>query len=172
MIRPPLPIVNRRRLFTWLCAVGVASLQAAGAAWPAGDRPVPRFVSIKSGEVNVRSGPGERYPVKWKYIQPGLPVEIIAEWETWRKIRDWEGAEGWVHSALLSGKRSVIVVGDTRTLYRRADIDSPPVVRLKPGIVAEIEDCDRDWCRVEVRNYRGWLRRGDVWGLYPDEIIE
>lgn len=146
--------------------------QSAFAQSSDGARSVPRFVSVRASEANVRTGPGERYPVNWKYVQPGVPVEIIAEWDVWRKIRDWEGQEGWIHSALLTIKRRVIVTGDTRTLYRRADAASPPVVLLKPGIVAEVEDCEPAWCRVEVRNYRGWLRREDIWGVYPDEIIE
>lgn len=138
----------------------------------AGERVVPRFVSLKADEVNVRVGPGKQYPLKWTYVVSGVPVEVIAEWDNWRKIRDWEGQEGWVHSALLSAKRTVIVTGEKRTLYRRADTKSPPVVRLRPGIIAEVEDCNDGWCRVEVRNYRGWLKRGDFWGVYPGEIIE
>jgi SH3-like domain-containing protein len=136
------------------------------------ERPVPRFVSLKADEVNVRVGPGKQYPLKWTYVVSGVPVLIIAEWDNWRKIRDWEGQEGWVHSALLSAKRTVIVTGEKRTLYRRADAASPPVVRLRPGIIADIEDCNEGWCRVEVRNYRGWLKRGDFWGVDPAEIIE
>ena len=132
----------------------------------------PRFVSLKADEVNVRVGPGKQYPVKWTYVVSGVPVLIIAEWDNWRKIRDWEGQEGWVHSALLSAKRTVIVTGEKRTLYRRADASSPPVVRLRPGIIADVEDCNDGWCRVEVRNYRGWLKRGDFWGVNPGEIIE
>lgn len=151
-----------------MLAAGPAALAQSGD----GARPVPRFVSVKAGEANVRAGPGERYPVNWKYVQAGVPVEVIAEWDTWRKIRDWEGQEGWIHSALLTVKRRVIVTGETRTLYRRADAASPPVVRLEPGMVAEVEDCEPVWCRVEVRNYRGWLRRQDIWGIYPEEIIE
>lgn len=138
----------------------------------AGERSVPRFVSIKADEANVRVGPGRRYPVKWTYVMSGVPVEIIAEWENWRKIRDWEGQEGWVHSAMLTSKRTVIVTGEKRILYRRADETSPPVVRLQPGIIAEVEDCNEGWCRIEVRNYRGWLKRGGFWGVYPEEIID
>ncbi len=138
----------------------------------AGERPVPRFVSLKADEVNVRVGPGRQYPLKWTYVVAGVPVKIIAEWDNWRKIRDWEGQEGWVHSALLSTKRTIIVTGEKRTLYRRADSASPPVVRLRPGIIAEVEDCIDGWCRVEVRNYRGWLKRGDFWGVAPDELID
>ena len=134
-------------------------------------RPVPRFVSLKSDDVNARIGPGKRYPVKWKYVRKGLPVEIIAEYELWRKIRDWEGQESWVHAAMLTGKRRVIVTGETRTLHRRADASAPAVVRLKPGMVADVENCGEIWCRVEVRNYRGWLKRTDIWGVYPEEEI-
>ena len=134
--------------------------------------PVPRFVSLKASEVNARAGPGKRYPVKWKYVRPGLPVEIIAEYETWRKIRDWEGGESWVHRAMLSGARRVIVTGGVRTLYRRAEDDAPAVARLKPGMIAQIEDCADGWCRVEVRNYGGWLKYSDVWGVYPDETVD
>lgn len=163
----------RRKLLLSLLATGIAGLGIdSGLAQSESGQTVPRFASIKASEANVRTGPGERYPVRWTYVQAGLPVEIIAEWEPWRKIRDWDGQEGWVHRALLTAKRRVIVNGETRTLYRRADRSSPPVVLLQPGIVADIEDCDPEWCRVEVRNYRGWLRRDEVWGLYPDEIIE
>ena len=167
--------MSRPRTPAILPAVFAAILLAASAASAQSntqDRPLPRFVSLKSHEVNARAGPGTRYPVKWKYVRLGLPVEIIAEYETWRKIRDWEGAESWVHSAMVTGKRRVMVTGKTRTLHRRADEAAPAVVRLKPGIIAEIEDCGATWCRVEVRNYRGWLKRGDVWGLYPGEEIK
>jgi SH3-like domain-containing protein len=132
----------------------------------------PYFVSLKADKVNVRVGPGKRYRLKWTYVQAGVPVEIIAKWDHWRMIRDWEGQEGWIHSAMLTGKRTVIVTGEPRMLLRRADDKSPPVVRLQPGMVAEIEDCPEGWCRVEVRNFRGWLKRGQFWGVYPDEIIE
>lgn len=151
------------------------SLLAAALAFApagAGERPVPRFVSLKADQVNVRVGPGKRYPLKWTFVVAGVPVEVIAEWDNWRKIRDWEGEEGWVHTAMLSSKRTVIVTGKKRILFRRADNTSPPVVRLQPGIIAEIEDCIEGWCRIEVRNYRGWLKRGGFWGVYPDELID
>lgn len=135
-------------------------------------RPVPRFVSLKATEVNARAGPGKRYPVKWKYVRPGLPVEIIAEYETWRKIRDWEGQESWVHRAMLSGVRRLIVTGEVRTLRRRAEEAAPAVVRLEPGMIADVEDCGDGWCRVEVRNYRGWLKYSEVWGVYPGEVVD
>ncbi len=164
-----------RAVFASLIVLAAASIAQPGAARAAGDSnplPVPRFVSLKASEINARTGPGKRYPVKWKYVRSGLPVEIIAEYETWRKIRDWEGEESWVHRAMLSGARRVIVTGAIRTLYRRAEDDAPAVVRLKPGMIAEVEDCEDGWCRVEVRNYRGWLKYSDVWGVYPGEVVD
>jgi SH3-like domain-containing protein len=136
------------------------------------DRPPSKFVTVKADKANVRAGPGKRYPVRWVFVQPGVPVEILAEYDNWREIRDWEGQEGWIHVAMLSRKRNVIVTGKKRTLYRRADASSAPVVALEPGIIAELENCNKDWCRVQVRNNRGWLRRGEFWGIEPGEDIE
>ena len=171
------PYLNRRTLViaaaaAVVLAVAATLFYAARDRQADGDRPPSRFVTVKADKANVRAGPGKRYPVRWVFVQPGIPVEILAEYENWRQIRDWEGQEGWIHAAMLSRKRSVIVTGEKRTLYRRADAASPPVVTLKPGIVAEIEDCNEEWCRVEVRNNRGWLRRGEFWGIEPGEVIE
>lgn len=171
------PYLNRRTLAivaiaAIVLAVGIALFYAARSRQADDDKPPSRFVTVKPDKANVRAGPGRRYPVRWVFVQPGIPVEILAEYENWRQIRDWEGQEGWMHAAMLSRKRSVIVTGEKRTLYRRADATSPPVVTLEPGIVAEIEDCNEEWCRVEVRNNRGWLRRGEFWGIEPGEVIE
>lgn len=167
MIRPPIPVLLCLALLLLLSAGVLAPVPGIS-----GELPVPRFASIKADEANVRVGPGTQYPLKWTYVVPGVPVEIIAEWDNWRKIRDWEGQEGWVHTAMLSPKRTIIVTGEKRTLYRRADAASPPVVRLRPGIIADVEDCIKGWCRIEVRNYRGWLKRSDFWGVGPDETLD
>ena len=133
--------------------------------------PVVRFGSLRADDVNVRAGPGVRYPVKWKFVQRNMPVQIIAEFDTWRKIRDWEGAEGWVHRAMLSSRRSVILVDSGQTLRKAADDEAPAVARLSPGIVATIARCKRDWCSVGVQGYEGWIKRLNVWGLYPGEKL-
>ncbi|MFT6579674.1 MAG: SH3-like domain-containing protein [Alphaproteobacteria bacterium] len=130
---------------------------------------LPRFVSLHSDEVNVRAGPGVRYPVKWVFVRRRLPVEITAEFETWRKVRDSSGAEGWVHRAMLSGRRSIVVVDKQTTMRRLPKAGSPAIARLDPGIVARIERCDLAWCSVETQGYDGWVRRDGVWGLYKDE---
>lgn len=130
-----------------------------------------RYASLRANEVNVRAGPGVRYPVKWKFVQRHMPVQVIAEFDTWRKIRDWEGAEGWVHRAMLSAKRSLIIVGRGRTMRRHADERAPAVARLAPGMVAVVLKCPNEWCKIEAQGYEGWIRRAGVWGLKPNERV-
>ncbi len=144
-------------------AVSAAGRDIAGKA--------EHYASLRSNEVNVRAGPGVRYPVKWKFVQRYMPVQILAEFDTWRKIRDWEGAEGWVHRAMLSVKRSLIIVGRSRTMRRHADESAPAVARLAPGMVAVVLKCPNDWCKIEAQGYEGWIRRAGVWGLKPNENI-
>lgn len=131
-----------------------------------------RFASLRADEVNVRAGPGVRYPVKWVFVRKTLPVAITAEFESWRKIRDSEDAEGWVHRAMLSAKRSVLIMDQTRTMRRSASEKSPAVAQLTPGIVAQIESCDGRWCELEVEGYSGWVRQPGLWGLRKSEVIE
>ena len=130
-----------------------------------------RFVSLRSNEVNVRVGPGVRYPVKWVFRQKAIPVEIVQEYNTWRKIRDWEDAEGWVHRAMLSSKRSVIFRGRTTTMRRRSSDDAPAIARVGRGMVGHLERCTPAWCQVEVAGYKGWVRRDGLWGLRVSEVI-
>lgn len=132
---------------------------------------VPRYVSLRSDEVNVRTGPGVRYPVKWVFVRKFMPVEVIADYDTWRKIRDWEGAEGWVHRAMLSSRRHVITVGEVSTLRQSPTEKSRAVAKLENGVVAEVEACDADWCKLSVGGYEGWLKRASLWGLKRDETV-
>ena len=131
-----------------------------------------RFASLRADDVNVRAGPGVRYPVKWKFVQRNMPVQVIAEYETWRKIRDWEGAEGWVHRAMLSSKRSLIMVGHGQTLRRDATDDSAAVARLATGYVVTVSRCGLDWCEVDADGYEGWVKRDGVWGVFPGEKLQ
>jgi SH3-like domain-containing protein len=134
--------------------------------------PLPRFVTLRSGEVNARTGPGVRYPVEWVFVRKEMPVEITAEFDTWRRIRDWEGSEGWVHQSMLSGKRGVVIRGETRTLRREARADAPMVARAQPGVMGWLHKCQGDWCQVELQGYRGWLTRSEIWGVYANERVE
>src|SRR5688572_22232209 len=126
--------------------------------------PLPRFVSLRADSVNLRVGPSARYPIEWIYVRRDLPVEIIAEFDTWRRIRDPAGTEGWVHSSMLSGRRTAVVTGDIRPLLRtmeKADVKADLVASLEPGVVVSIERCPQGAgaCRVEVDGLDGWLSR-------------
>src|SRR5215470_13064884 len=119
--------------------------------------PIPRFASLRSDEVNVRTGPGTRYPVDWVFKRKLMPVEIVAEYENWRKIRDWQGASGWVHQSLLTGKRSFIIPAHAASLHKTPANSAEVVAKLEPEVMGEIRSCSGDWCRVRVTSgVSGW----------------
>ena len=132
---------------------------------------VQRFASIRANDVNVRAGPGVRYPVKWKFVQRHAPIEVIAQYDTWRTIRDWEGGEGWVHRAMLENKRSLILTGGEQTMRRRPSDSAPAIARLSTKMIVLVKRCDLDWCYVSAHDHEGWIRRKGLWGLYPKETI-
>jgi SH3-like domain-containing protein len=135
--------------------------------------PIPRFVSLRSNNVNVHVGPGKNYPVEWKYVRMNLPVEIIAEFDTWRKIRDVDGTETWVHKSLLSSKRHGIVLQKIRNLRDTPEDNSKVRAKLEPGVLIKLIECTTGWCKVEAQKdtskYKGWLKRSALWGVYPEE---
>lgn len=133
--------------------------------------PVPRFVSLASDRVNVRFGPGKEFEIAWVFALQGLPVQIVAEFDTWRKIQDHEGDTGWVHSSLLSSRRTIMIRDQLRELKRTPSDDSRVVLRAEPGVVGRLFDCEENWCRVEIAGQRGWLRREEFWGTIPGEIV-
>ena len=136
--------------------------------------PLPRFASLKTDEVNLRSGPGLRYPIDWVYKRRDLPVEIQREFEVWRLISDQEGVKGWVHQATLVGRRTFVVTGAEQTIRADAQDTAAAVARLKPGVIGRLRACEPNaaWCQVQVGDYRGWLRRDQLWGSYPGEAIQ
>ena len=154
-------------------AACAASEIATGAA---SGLPVPRFVSLKSDRVNVRGGPNKDQDVRWVYTRAGMPVEITAEFENWRRIRDWEGAEGWVYHSLLSGKRTAVVLPKEKDelvpLYYSADGEAAVVAKLQAGVQATLKSCTGTWCRVSGKNFDGWIRQERLWGAYPNEKVE
>ncbi|MDH3234877.1 MAG: SH3 domain-containing protein [Alphaproteobacteria bacterium] len=166
---------SRRAVFAGLAiAVGLAALALAAVPSSAAEkkRPIPRFVAVKTGKVNVRTGPGARYPVQWVLRRRYLPLLVIAEFETWRRVRDWEGATGWVHQATLTGRRTVIVTGRRRVLRRRPADNAPAVAHLEPKVIARLLACGRRWCRVQVKGHRGWLARTEFWGVRKGEVFK
>ncbi|HEX6977811.1 MAG TPA: SH3 domain-containing protein [Alphaproteobacteria bacterium] len=158
-------------LLSFLAAVGPGAAHAQPRSHTGESLPLPRYVSLRSDEVNVRTGPGVRYPVEWVFTRRHMPVEVIQEFEHWRKIRDVEGTEGWVHQSMLSGRRYALVTGEVRTLRRRPEADAPVVARVEPGVVGEIVECEGQWCRIDAGGIRGWLPRNEFWGVYPNETL-
>ena len=166
--------------------IGASSLAHAQVGSDSG-LPIPRFVSIKSGEANVRVGPGRDFRVDWVFTRVGLPVEIVAEFDNWRRIRDADGTEGWIFGALLSGRRTAVVApwltsetgaadaeASALTLRKGPSADARPVARLGAGVLGEIEECNGEWCRFQPRKSKvsGWLRQVELWGVYPGETFE
>lgn len=136
--------------------------------------PLPRFVSIKSDAANVRRGPGPDFPLLWQYQRPNLPLEIVSEYDDWRRVRDHQGEEGWMKASLLSGARTVIVRRSAHAVNLRAvpDATGGVVALVQPGVVGTLKACKGDWCEVEVDKYDGWLPRDQIWGVYPFEFRE
>jgi len=138
--------------------------------------PVPRYVSLKSDHVNVRAGPTKDNDVSWVYIRAGLPVEITAEFENWRRVRDSEGSEGWVYHSLLSGRRTAVVTMKTKDelapLYDSANPKSAVAARLQAGVVAQVKKCGSGWCHVSGNGFDGWIQQERLWGVYADEKVD
>lgn len=131
--------------------------------------PLPRFAALRADEANVRVGPGTDYPIQWVFVRAGVPVEITAEHDNWRRIRDADGAVGWIHRSLLTGARTVLITGGIQTLRRGPSQAATPVAKAEPGVLGRLRECNGDWCRIEVDGHRGWLPRTAVWGVYRDE---
>ena len=131
--------------------------------------PLPRFASLAGERINVRTGPGKQYPIRWIYARAGLPVKIVQEFDTWRKIEDQEGDQGWVHVSLLSGRRTVLVQGGIQELLRTPDAAGRVLARAEPGVVARLMNCAASWCELEVEGFRGWMERSDLWGVLESE---
>ncbi len=139
--------------------------------------PLPRFVSVGSEKTHVRAGPGEKYPIKWVIERKALPVEIVLEFENWRKIRDFDGQEGWVFHSLLSGERTgFIKVKDRAPVYQKPydkiDENSVLSIYLEPSVLIEIKECNGMWCAIESSGFTGWLQRKYIWGVYESENFD
>lgn len=143
--------------------------------------PVPRFVSLKSDRVNLRNGPGTDYPTGWVYRRAGLPLEVIKEFETWRQVRDAEGATGWILQSFLSGRRTALVLP-----WERKEGTPPPLVpimaddsvhanvvaNVEAGVIADLHACDGRWCRVTVDQFSGYIEQKKLWGVYEGETFK
>lgn len=139
--------------------------------------PVPRFVSLKSDKVNVRRGPSTDQAIVWVFSRAGLPVEVIAESDNWRRVRDSEGADGWVFHSLLSGRRTVLVAPWSKSeesvpLYSSRSANSRPVAALQSGVLGNVMSCDGEWCKLSVDDYSGFVQQEKLWGVYKGEEVK
>ena len=136
--------------------------------------PVPRFVSLKSDNINVRTGPGTRYPIAFVYRRVGMPVEVVEEFDVWRKIQDIEGSTGWVHKTMLDGKRNIMIKGKKAQIVRTShEKTAKPLLKVEPMVIAKLSECTPDWCRVQVKSgQKGWIEKSAIWGVYMKEVVE
>lgn len=136
---------------------------------------LPRMVSLRSNLINARSGPGARYPIEWVYMQKSAPVEIIAEFELWRKIKDWQGSESWVHKSMLAGHRSVKVTAPgENNLYDKPDFQSKVIAKVEDEVVGDVKKCPEasDFCLIKFASIEGWIPKSSLFGVYPKEVID
>lgn len=166
------------RLCVALAALTIGGLETAAQAQQVGTATglrVPRYVSLKSDRVNLREGPSKDHRTSWIFQRAGLPVEITAEFEIWRRIRDSEGSEGWVLHSLLSGRRTALVApwkkAETFALRRTPSESAEVVARLQSGVISNVKACDGAWCRIVGDGYDGFLQQPNLWGVYPDEKL-
>ena len=184
------PTLGRTRMrsvtLTLLLAVSIGAIPALhstpslaqGAKGPSG-LPLPRFVSLKSKRVNIRIGPSTDYAVAWMYLKSGTPMEIIQEYDNWRRVRDADGTDGWVNQALLSGERTAVAApwmrGKTEDVFvnMRREPQSSAIVtaKLQPGVVISIDECNGDWCHASINGAEGWVSQAEIWGAYPGEAF-
>lgn len=167
------PYKMHQKLRMILCATVLAALSGAAIAQERGavtNLPLPRFVSMKAAEGNVRRGPSLSHRIDWVFKRRDMPLEITDEYGHWRRVRDRDGAGGWVHFALLSGVRTVIVQQDMLALRRQPDPGAPINARAEAGVIARLGDCNLDWCRISADNQRGWVPKSAIWGVAPEEL--
>lgn len=181
-------LIDRRKALTTLCICAAAlwpspgfAQQEASKTGSATGLPLPRFVSTRSQPINVRVGPGTRYNIAWVFKKPDLPVEIIQEFDVWRKIRYVDGEEGWIHQNLLSGARTALTrpfgTAGRTGLYTRPEEGAPVRAWLSKDFLVHVDDCDGAWCKVttpagnSAKSYTGYVVQFELWGVYPGEKV-
>ena len=157
----------------WAQSAGEASTAQAAAPNPSG-LPIPRWVSIRASEANMRTGPGARYPIEWVLQFRNLPVEVVEEFENWRKVRAIDETTGWVHKSMLSGNRMATVAVARARVMQRPDSDAPVAAFVEEGVVVALDRCEPDWCQVAIASHgvEGWIPRQALWGIYDGETVE
>jgi len=174
--------INMRKISAVLlgaCAV-IVTTSFATPALAAGDahmgkvtnRPIPRFVSMKASEGNVRRGPSLTHRIDWVFKRRDMPLRITAEHGHWRRVEDRDGMGGWVHYSLLSGTRTALIEKDMLQLHARADPNAPVTAALELGVIARISECGIEWCLLRSGGFKGWAPKARLWGIRPTETID
>ena len=136
---------------------------------------IPRFVSLKPSDTPMREGPSKSHAIKWIFKREGLPVEVTAEFDNWRRIRDAEGVEGWVYQTRLSGKRNVMVMSRSAepvALHTSASDTSHVPARLQAGVIAMLDNCNKNWCKIKGEDFNGYIKQDRLWGVYASELVK
>jgi SH3-like domain-containing protein len=149
-----------------------APAQETAVRGPVTGLPLPRYVSLKASRANMRRGPGRDHRVDWVLVRRGLPLRVVAEYDLWRRVRDMEGAEGWVYHALLSGARTAVTLPDIAELRQAPSPDAPVSARAEAGVILQVEACRADWCEVARDGARGWAPKSVLWGVAPAEVFD
>jgi len=175
----------KRHLFGWCLAVattfgGMTTAQEAAQAsnapatapilGPETNLPMPRFVSLKASEGNVRRGPSLTHRIDWVFQRKGMPLQVIAEYGHWRRVIDRDGQGGWVHYTMLSGARTVIIDEDMLALRAKPANDAIENAVLEAGVIARLGTCTVEWCKLNADGYRGWVTKDTLWGVAPHEV--
>jgi len=155
---------------TQVQAAGKQDLPEGGTRGAVTNLPLPRYVSMKAADGNARRGPSLSNRIDWVFMRRNMPLQLTAEYGHWRKVQDSDGAGGWVHYALLSGVRTVLIEQDMLQIYARPDPQSPVNAALELGVIARLGTCKEDWCKVTAGGYRGWAPKTALWGVQPDEL--
>ncbi|MEL6838937.1 MAG: SH3 domain-containing protein [Pseudomonadota bacterium] len=137
---------------------------------PETNLPLPRFVSLKASESNVRRGPSLSHRIDWVFKRRNMPLQVVAEYGHWRRVIDRDGQGGWVHYTMLSGARTVLIDGETTALRARPEPDALENAMLEPGVIARLGQCNPNWCRLTAGGYRGWVPKSVLWGVSESEI--
>lgn len=171
------------KLLPALFSAAILAASFAGAAQAQATKmtsglPLPRFVTLKAKKINLRVGPGQDYAVSWLYVKSGLPVEIVQEFDNWRRIRDADGTEGWVFHSMLSGDRTAIAapwMKDKTNIFVNMHNDeretASVVARMQPGVVMKIDECNGTWCHAVADGVKGYVSQAEIWGAYPGEAF-
>ena len=134
--------------------------------------PIPRYVSLKYDEINVRVGPGQRYPIRYVYHRKHLPVQVVEEFAHWRKIKDFQGSSGWVHKGAIDGARTAMILDKPQNLYAKPEVTDRPVMRAAATVIGQLKACLPDWCAMQIGERDGWIRKADVWGVTREEVFQ